>query len=129
MTMKLSTIILVNRMSGPATFIQPGTPPNSPPSPVVCQPNQENGTAQPPRNSTLAIRLNTPTAANSAMKKIRKRKPEYSVMYPDTSSDSAIGMSNGVWVSSACTAIMKMTKPTNWVSRYGLPNPFHPKIV
>ena len=37
-------------------------------------------------------------------------------------------MSNGVWVSSACTAIMKITKPTNWVRMYGLPRPFQPKI-
>ena len=37
-------------------------------------------------------------------------------------------MSNGAWVSSACTAIMKTTKPTNWVRMYGLPSPFQPKI-
>ena len=37
-------------------------------------------------------------------------------------------MSNGGWVSSACTAIMKTTKPTNWVSTNGLPNPSQPKI-
>ena len=49
------------------------------------------------------------------MKKMRKRNPEYSVMYPETSSDSAIGMSNGGWVSSACTAIMNTTNPMNWV--------------
>ena len=52
---------------------------------------------------------------NSAMKKKRKRKPEYSVMYPATSSDSATGMSNGVWVSSACDAATKITKPRAWV--------------
>ena len=50
-------------------------------------------------------------------------------MYPDTSSDSAIGMSNGGWVSSACTAIMNTTNPTNWVRMYGLPSPSHPKIA
>ena len=46
----------------------------------MVQPNQANGTPQPPRNSTEAIRANTPAVANSPMKKIRKRKPEYSVM-------------------------------------------------
>src|SRR3954453_18635317 len=130
MTMKLKTTILVNRMSGPTTFIQLATPSKSPPPVVegVVQPNQAKGTPQPPRNKTLAIRLNTPTAANSAMKKIRKRKPEYSVMNPETSSDSAIGMSNGVWVSSAWTAIMKITNPMNWVRTYGLPRPSQPNI-
>jgi hypothetical protein len=38
------------------------------------------------------------------------------------------GMSNGVWVSSACTAIMKMSNPMNWVRMNGLPMPPHPKI-
>ena len=37
-------------------------------------------------------------------------------------------MSNGVWVSSACIAIMKMMKATNWVRMYGLPMPPQPKI-
>ena len=37
-------------------------------------------------------------------------------------------MSNGGWVSSACTAIMKMTKPMNWVRMNGLPRPSQPKI-
>src|SRR5215217_2216632 len=69
-----STIILANMISGPATFIQSAT------SSSVSQLNQLNGTPQPPRNSTAAISENTPTVANSAMKKIRKRKPEYSVM-------------------------------------------------
>ena len=39
-----------------------------------------------------------------------------------------MGMSNGVWVSSACTAIMNTKKPTNCVSTYGKPMPFQPKI-
>ena len=37
-------------------------------------------------------------------------------------------MSNGACVSSACTAIMKITKPTNWVSTNGRPSPSNPKI-
>ena len=69
-----STIILVKRISGPPRFIQSATPSR------LSQPNQANGTPQPPRKSTEAISENTPTVANSAMKKMRKRKPEYSVM-------------------------------------------------
>ena len=61
-------------ISGPATFIQSST------SSSVSQPNQLNGTPQPPRNSTAAMNANTPAVANSPMKKMRKRKPEYSVM-------------------------------------------------
>ena len=38
-------------------------------------------------------------------------------------------MSNGGWVSSACTATMKITKPTNWVRMNGLPMPLQPKIA
>ena len=48
---------------------------------------------------------NANAVPNSPMKKKRKRKPVYSTMYPATSSLSATGMSNGVWVSSACDAI------------------------
>ncbi len=74
MMMKVSTNILVNMISGPARFIQLST------LSMVVQPNQSNGMPQPPRNSTEAMRANTPAVANSAMKKIRNRKPEYSVM-------------------------------------------------
>jgi hypothetical protein len=83
MMTKVSKIIFVKRMSGPPMFIQLPTPSNSPDAPAslaVSQPNQENGRLQPPRNSTAAMRLNTPAVANSAMKKMRNRKPEYSVM-------------------------------------------------
>ena len=45
-----------------------------------------------------------------------------------TSSDSATGMSKGVWVSSACMAIMKMMNPANWVMMNGLPIAPQPKI-
>ena len=37
-------------------------------------------------------------------------------------------MSNGVWVSSACVAMRKIRKPTNWVRMNGLPMPSKPKI-
>src|SRR5215204_4730213 len=105
MTMNERASILVTMIRGPTTFIQSST------ESTLFQPNQLNGMPQPPRNSTLAMSVNTPTVANSAMKKIRKRKPEYSVMYPDTSSLSAMGMSNGACVSSAWMAIMNTTKP------------------
>ena len=65
---------------------------------------------------------------NSPMKKKRNRKPVYSTMYPATSSDSATGMSNGVWVSSACAATRKRKNPTNCVRMYGLPKKSSPKI-
>src|SRR3954470_8751004 len=122
MMRKVRTNILVSMITGPPMFIQLST------SSMLCHPNHENGTPQPPRNSTLAINANTPAVANSAMKKMRNQNPEYSVMYPETSSDSAIGMSNGVWVNSACTAIMKITNPMNWVRTYGLPRPSQPNI-
>ena len=38
-------------------------------------------------------------------------------------------MSNGGWVSSACTAARKMKKPTNWVRMNGLPMASMPKIA
>ena len=49
--------------------------------------------------------------AYSPRKNIVKRMPEYSVRYPITSSDSAIGMSKGVRFSSARAAVMKIPKP------------------
>ena len=122
MMINVSSIILVSMISGPATFIQSST------SSSVSHPNQLNGTPHPPRNRTEAMNANTPAVANSPMKKMRKRNPEYSVMYPETSSDSAIGMSNGACVSSACTAIMKITKPTNCVRTNGRPSQSTPKI-
>ena len=70
----VSTIILVNTINGPATFIQFET------LSIDVQPNHANGTPQPPRKSVLAIIANTPAVANSPMKKMRNRKPEYSVM-------------------------------------------------
>ena len=95
MMMNAINIILVIMMMGPATFIQLATESTS------VQPNHANGTPHPPRNSTEVSRENTPAVANSPMKKMRKRNPEYSVMYPDTSSLSAMGMSKGACVSSA----------------------------
>ena len=62
------------------------------------------------------------------MKNSRKRKPVYSTWKPPTSSVSATGMSNGVWVSSAWAEIMKIRKPMNWVRMNGLPMRPNPKI-
>ena len=41
---------------------------------------------------------------------------------------SATGMSNGVWVSSACAATRNRKKPTNCVRMYGFPKKSTPKI-
>src|SRR5260221_11048298 len=41
------------------------------------------------------------------------RKPEYSVLYPDTNSDSASGRSNGVRLPSASAEMNQMKKATN----------------
>ena len=69
-----TTIILVKRINGPTMFIQLSMPASE------VQPNHRNGTPQPPRNRMDAIIEKTPAVANSPMKKMRKRKPEYSVM-------------------------------------------------
>ena len=105
--MNTSNIILVNIINGPAKFIQLSI------ESIYVQPNHANGTPQPPRNKTEAIIANTPAVANSPIKKIKNLKPEYSVIYPETSSLSAIGMSNGACVSSAWIAIIKMMNPMN----------------
>src|SRR5205814_7516338 len=56
----------------------------------------DTGECQPPRNNVAA----SPVIANipiySAMKKVAYLKPEYSVMWPATISDSPSGTSNGV---------------------------------
>ena len=71
MMMNTNNIILVNIIKGPTTFIQLSI------ESIEVQPNHENGTPQPPRNSTDAIIAKTPAVANSPIKKIKKRKPEY----------------------------------------------------
>ena len=74
MMTKTRSIIFVNMISGPTTFIQLSM------LSTLVQPNHANGTPQPPRNNTDAMSAKTPAVANSPMKKMRKRKPEYSVM-------------------------------------------------
>src|SRR6056297_710444 len=44
--------------------------------------------------------------------------PEYSVMYPKTSSESPIGMSKGGRDSSAMAATKKMPNPSSWGKTY-----------
>src|SRR3954471_23756094 len=56
----------------------------------------ENGACQPPRNSVTASPLTANIPKYSAMKKVAYLKPEYSVMWPATISDSPSGTSKGV---------------------------------
>ena len=107
--------ILVRRTTGPITLNRSDA-------------GSRPGTYQPPRKNVAARAENMPAVANSPMKNKRNRIPLYSVRYPVTISDSATGMSNGGWVSSAWTATRKMAKPKNCVSRYGLPIPPQPNI-
>src|SRR5512141_2845095 len=71
------------------------------------------GTCQPPRKSVVAMAERTQMLPHSTMKKMAKRKPEYSELYPDTSSDSASGRSNGVRFASASWLMKRMKKATN----------------
>ena len=57
---------MVSSTKGPSTFI-------------TFESESMKGTPQPPRNSDEARAANAPALANSAMKKSRKRMPEYSV--------------------------------------------------
>src|SRR3954447_10224134 len=59
------------------------------------------GPRQPARNSTATSAESTTMPAYSASRNSAKRSPEYSVYGPTTSSESAIGMSNGGRWSSA----------------------------
>src|SRR6266545_676117 len=65
-------------------------------SSVQSQPSwASNGPFHPPRNSTVVSAAITTMPAYSASRKNANRRPVYSVRYPNTSSESAIGMSNG----------------------------------
>src|ERR687895_212756 len=55
-----------------------------------------NGACQPPRKSVTARPLTANIPKYSARKKMAYLKPEYSVMWPATISDSPSGTSNGV---------------------------------
>src|SRR4051812_23537417 len=54
------------------------------------------GACHPPRNSVTASPLTANIPKYSAMKKVAYLKPEYSVMWPATISDSPSGTSKGV---------------------------------
>ena len=65
-----------------------------------------NGAFQPPRNSSVAMHETVIMLTYSAMKNSPKRRPEYSVWNPPTSSVSASTRSNGARFVSA-TAVIK----------------------
>ncbi len=72
---------------------------------------------------------NTPAVANSPMK--NKQEPDAGVLGEVAGDELGLGdrhVERCVWVSSACTAIRKMTNPMNWVRMNGLPMPPQPKI-
>src|SRR6267143_900241 len=54
------------------------------------------GECQPPRNNVVASPVMANIPMYSAMKNVAYLKPEYSVMWPATISDSPSGTSNGV---------------------------------
>src|SRR5437667_9926581 len=56
----------------------------------------DTGECQPPRNKVAASPVMANIPMYSAMKKVAYLKPEYSVMWPATISDSPSGTSNGV---------------------------------
>src|SRR6266545_2413031 len=58
--------------------------------------NTRTGACQPPRNKVAARPLTANMPMYSAMKNVAYLKPEYSVMWPATISDSPSGTSNGV---------------------------------
>src|SRR4029453_11221412 len=60
------------------------------------KPSHGRGACQPPRNKVTARPLTANIPRYSAMKKVAYLKPEYSVMWPATISDSPSGTSNGV---------------------------------
>src|SRR5438270_9715499 len=61
---------------------------------TIC--STRSGAFQPPRNIVTARPLTANMPKYSARKKIAYLKPEYSVMWPATISDSPSGTSNGV---------------------------------
>src|SRR6267143_3313293 len=56
----------------------------------------DTGECQPPRNNVAASPVMANIPMYSAMKNVAYLKPEYSVMWPATISDSPSGTSNGV---------------------------------
>ena len=68
------------------------------------------GLNHPPIKPATAKPLTTNMLAYSLKKKTAQRKPEYSVIQPATSSDSASGISKGVLFVSATALIKKIKK-------------------
>ncbi len=66
-----------------------------------------NGACQPPRKSVTASPLIANIPKYSARKNVAYLKPEYSVMWPATISDSPSGTSNGVRFDSTRPAMKK----------------------
>ena len=71
------------------------------------------GGSQPPKNNTEESMQIINMLAYSLKKKIAHLKPEYSVIQPATSSDSASGISNGVLLVSARPEIKNIKKAIN----------------
>jgi len=84
---------------------------NRPHKPVLNNPGI--GLCQPPKNPATAKPLTTSIFAYSLRKKTAHLNPEYSVIQPATSSDSASGISNGVLLVSATALIKKVKKAIN----------------
>src|SRR5208337_2234140 len=73
----------------------------------------ENGADHPPRKSVVPKPEMENMARYSPKKNSANLKPEYSVWYPATSSDSPSGKSNGDRLVSAVEAMANITKPAN----------------
>src|SRR5450830_939516 len=67
---------------------------------------------QPPKNSKTASAHIINKFTNSARKKAANLKPLYSVLKPETISDSASGISKGVWFISASPQVKNKKNPT-----------------
>src|SRR3954447_420839 len=76
-----------------------------------------SGACQPPRNKVTARPLTANMPKYSAIKKFAYLKPEYSVIWPATISDSPSGTSNGVRFDSTRPEIKKRM---NAVAPHGL---------
>ncbi len=72
--------------------------------------NTCKGDNHPPKKIMAAIKLTINIFAYSLKKNKAHLNPEYSVIHPATSSDSASGISNGVRFVSATTEIKYMKK-------------------
>src|SRR3989442_15982321 len=75
------------------------------------------GACQPPRNNVVANPVMANIPKYSAMKNVAYLKPEYSVMWPATISDSPSGKSNGVRFDSTRPATKKIA---NVVAPHGV---------